>query len=154
MTARLYGLHNYMLYPSTQKDTDIYGNITKTTWTYDYDKGYLTNEHTEYRSNNEYGNNNMYKEKTYSYGNQKIAGAWRPNSVHENQKHVDSNNIFSRQINYTYNQYGLKTRIEHYYDISRRQYADYLYDSHGNVLQDSISGTGITNPVVTTAASS
>lgn len=143
MTARLYGLHNYMLYPSTQKDTDIDGNITETTWEYNQDKCYLTKEHIEY------GSDDMYKETVYSYGNQKIGGAWRPASVIEWQKHIDSNNAFCRRTDYTYNGYGLKTQIKHDYDVGKSLFKNYQYDNHGNVLQESISGTGITNLVVT-----
>lgn len=143
MTSIRFGGNNYMLFPSRQIDTDIDGNITETTWEYNQDKCYLTKEHIEY------GSDDMYKETVYSYGNQKIGGAWCPSSVVEWQKHNDSNDAFCRRTDYTYNEYGLKTRIKHDYDVVKRLFKDYQYDTHGNVLQESISGTGIANPVVT-----
>lgn len=143
MTSIRFGGNNYMLFPSRQIDTDIDGNITETTWEYNQDKCYLTKEHIEY------GSDDMYKETVYSYGNQKIGGAWRPASVIEWQKHIDSNNAFCRKTEYTYNEYGLKTQVKHDYDVVKRLFKDYQYDTHGNVLQESISGTGIANPVVT-----
>lgn len=143
MTSIRFGGNNYMLFPSRQIDTDIDGNITETTWEYNQDKCYLTKEHIEY------GSDDMYKETVYSYGNQKIGGAWCPSSVVEWQKHIDSNDAFCRRTDYTYNEYGLKTRIKHDYDVTKSLFKDYQYDSYGNVLQESISGTGIANPVVT-----
>ncbi|MCQ2228326.1 MAG: FG-GAP-like repeat-containing protein [Bacteroidales bacterium] len=129
----------HFTYPSKIIDTDIYGNSTTCTNTYDSSKGYLTKTRTEY------GSSSMYRQTEYS-SYVKAGGVWQPQTVISTQKHSDSSTIFSQKTTYTYDTSTGKV-------LQEKQNAgatmpvtnDYTYDQYGNVKTHKISATGITS---------
>ncbi|MCR5366225.1 MAG: FG-GAP-like repeat-containing protein [Prevotella sp.] len=146
MTIRTYnyGNHtNYALFPTIQTDTDIYGNVSWTTRNYDMDKGILLIE------NKIDDGGDFYCKTTYTYGQAKVAGAWRPISILQEQKHPDDTNKFEKQTNISYNSYGLKSTVVEYSNTSKPLTTAYQYDVNGNVTSETLSGNGIGNDAVT-----
>ncbi|MBQ8705856.1 MAG: VCBS repeat-containing protein [Paludibacteraceae bacterium] len=135
--------NNYMRYPSSQTETDIYGNVTTTTFNYNTSKGYLTKRRTES------GGSGMYRQTEYTYSTSKIGKAYRPVSVKESQKHSDSTQPYVTTTKYTYNSNGLPTKVVERNGTPMALTTDYVYDSHGNVTKETVSGAGITTPRVT-----
>lgn len=135
--------NNYMRYPSSQTETDIYGNVTTTTYNYNTSKGYLTKKRTEF------GGSNMYRQTEYTYSTSKIGKAYRPLTVKETQKHSDSTQPYITTTKYTYNSNGLPTKVIENANTPMALTTDYVYDTHGNVTKETVSGAGITTPRVT-----
>lgn len=135
--------NNYMSFPSSQTETDIYGNITTTTYNYDTSKGYLTKKRTEF------GGSNMYRQTEYTYSASKIGKAYRPLTVKLTQKHSDSTQPYITTAKYTYNSNGLPTEVVEHDGTPMSLTTDYVYDTHGNVTKETVSGAGITTPRVT-----
>lgn len=135
--------YNYMSFPSSQTETDIYGNITTTTYNYDTSKGYLTKKRTEF------GGSNMYRQTEYTYSASKIGKAYRPLTVKQTQKHSDSTQPYITTAKYTYNSNGLPTEVVEHDGTPMSLTTDYVYDTHGNVTKETVSGAGITTPKVT-----
>ena len=132
-----------MSFPVSQTVTDFYGNTTTTSYQYNYDLGQLLLERTEY------DNTIMYKQVQYTYSAAKIAGAYRPTEVLQTQKHVHSGTPFSRKTVIAYNSNGLKSTVVEDATSSLPLTTSYQYDSHGNVTQESQSGSGVSAPVIT-----
>ena len=128
---------NYMLFPTTNRDVDIYGNETTTTCQYHVTNHYLTSQRTEY------GSGNMYKQTSYQYPSAKIAGAWRPTSITQTQKHSHYNSPFSSTTTIAYNSNGLKTSVTEYANTSLALTTQWQYDSYGNITKETLSGSGI-----------
>lgn len=132
--------HNYLLLPLMKTDTDIYGHETVTNYTYDTSKHYLTFEYTEY--DNDY---NMFRQKQYSYSQNKIAGAYRPVSIIFTQMHPDGSQPFEKETEFTYDSYGRKTSVTEYPGESLELVTTYQYDDNGNITKEKYSGYGISN---------
>ena len=139
-----YGNHtNYALFPTIQTDTDIYSNVSWTTRNYDMNKGILL------RENKTDDGGDFYRRTTYTYGQTKIAGAWRPVTILQEQKHPDDNNTFAKQTNISYNGYGQKISVTEFSNTSNPLTTIYQYDVNGNVTSETLSGNGIGNDAVT-----
>ena len=139
-----YGNHtNYALFPTIQTDTDIYSNVSWTTRNYDMNKGILL------RENKTDDGGDFYRRTTYTYGQTKIAGAWRPVKILQEQKHPDDNNTFAKQTNISYNGYGQKISVTEFSNTSNPLTTIYQYDVNGNVTSETLSGNGIGNDAVT-----
>ena len=134
---------NFMVYPSTLTETDIYGNTSSTSFTYNTTLGYLTTKRTEY------GSSDMYRQTEYTYSANKIGKTYRPETVTETQKHSDSSQPYSNTTKYTYNSNGLPTSVIEHYGTTMALTKAYVYDSYGNITRETLSGTGITTPQVT-----
>lgn len=134
---------NYMVYPSSLAETDIYGNTTTTTYNYNTTYGYLTRKRTEY------GSSSMYQQVEYDYPANKIGRAYRPGTVILSQRHGDSTQPYGSTTRYTYNSYGLPTQVIEHYNTPTALTTDYAYDRYGNVTRETVSGEGITDPMVT-----
>ena len=132
--------NNYLLLPMMKTDTDIYGHETVTNYTYDTSKHYLTFEYTEY--DNDY---NMFRQKQYSYSQNKIAGAYRPVSIIFMQMHPDGSQPFEKETEFTYDSYGRKTSVTEYPGESLELVTTYQYDDNGNITKEKYSGYGISN---------
>lgn len=135
--------YNHMFYPSSLTETDIYGNTTSTTYNYNTTLGYLNTKRTEFSGSN------MYRQTAYSYSGSKIGKAYRPLTVTETQRHSDSSQPYITTTRYTYNSNGLPTRVVKYDGTPLALTTDYVYDSYGNVTKETVSGAGITTPMVT-----
>lgn len=135
--------YNYMSLPSSLTETDPYGNVTTTTYDYDTSKGYLTKKRTEF------GGSNMYRQTEYTYSASKIGKAYRPLTVKQTQKHSDSTQPYITTAKYTYNSNGLPTEVVEHDGTPMSLTTDYVYDTHGNVTKETVSGAGITTPKVT-----
>lgn len=135
--------YNYMSLPSSLTETDPYGNVTTTTCDYNTTLGYLTKKRTEF------GNSNMYRQTEYTYSAGKIGKAYRPLTVKQTQKHSDSTQPCITTTKYTYNSNGLPTRVIENANTPMALTTDYVYDTHGNVTKETVSGAGITTPRVT-----
>ena len=139
-----YGNHtNYALFPTLQTEMDIYNNISSTTRSFDQDKGILLIE------NKKDDGGSFYRKTTYSYGQTKVAGAWRPTAITQEQKHPDDNNAFIKQTTLAYNNYGQKTSVVEFSNTSKPLTTTYQYDTYGNVISETLSGSGIANNAVT-----
>ena len=135
--------YNYMSFPSSLTETDIYGNTTSTTYNYNTTLGYLTRKRTEF------GGSNMYKQTEYSYYTNKIAKAYRPETVVLTQKHSDASQPYSNTTRYTYNSGGLPTQVIEHYNTPLALTTAYVYDTYGNMTKETVSGSGISTPMVT-----
>lgn len=143
MTLKQLATKNWMSFPVSQAVTDFYGNTTTTSYQYNYNLGQLLLERTEY------DNSSMYKQAQYTYSAAKIAGAYRPTEILQTQKHVHSDTPFSRKTVIAYNSNGLKSAVVEDATSSLPLTTSYLYDSHGNVTQESQSGPGVSAPMTT-----
>lgn len=135
--------YNYMSLPSSLTETDPYGNVTTTTCDYNTTLGYPTKKRTEF------GNSNMYRQTEYTYPAGKIGKAYRPLTVKQTQKHSDSTQPYITTTKYTYNGNGLPTKVIENANTPMALTTDYVYDTHGNVTKETVSGAGITTPRVT-----
>ena len=131
---------NYVLYPSQQVDTDIYDNLTTTTWTFNQTLGNLLTQRTEY------GSSNMYRQTSYSdYIN--IGRAYRAQTITTSQKHEDDPAVFSQTTKFTYNTKGLPATKIDYYGTDKQLNHTYTYNNLGRLLTETVSGDDI--PTVT-----
>ncbi|MBE6262013.1 MAG: hypothetical protein E7107_14580 [Prevotella sp.] len=135
--------NNYALYPVLQTTTDIYGNVTTVTKDYNVNKGVLVIE----QENKD--NGNFYQKTTYGYGSSKVARAWRPVLITQEQKHPDDTNYFRKYISLNYDNYGQKTSVVDFFGSSKPLTTAYQYDVNGNVTSETLSGNGIGNDAVT-----
>ena len=134
---------NYMVFPSSLRETDIHGNVTTTAYTYNTTLGCLTRKRTEY------GGSNMYRQTEYAYSPDKTGRAYRPVTVRESQKHCDDAQAYITTTKYTYNSSGLPIRTVVNDGTPLALTTEYAYDSYGNVTRETVSGAGITTPMVT-----
>lgn len=131
---------SYFSYPSTIKNTDIYGDVVTTYNTYNTTYGYPTKQRTEY------GSSSMYKQTEYqSYI--KAGGAYRPQTILFTQKHADASDTFTRKTTYTYNTTtgAVSQSVEN--ASTKPINHTYSYDTFGNVLTHTTSADGV--PTVT-----
>jgi RHS repeat-associated protein len=133
LSLKLFG-NNYMLYPSTQVDTDMYNHQTTTTYSYNQDIGYPLLQRTTYDSND------MYRQTTWSDYTYK-GRAYRPQTVINSQKHEDDANAYSHTTKLTYNNNGLPTTKIDLYGTSKALTHTYTYDTYGNVLSERLTGS-------------
>ena len=134
---------NYMLYPTSQTATDIYGNVTETTRSYNQTDGRLLTE----RSEDDGGS--AYRETTYGYPAAKVAGAWRPTSITQTQKCPGNDALYTDVTQIAYNSNGLKTAVVEHAGKSLGLTTAYTYDTHGNMTRQTITGSGISPALVT-----
>lgn len=132
------GAHKYFAYPSQKTEKDIYGNIYTSTYKYNADYGYITEEKTEF------GTSNMYQLK--QYGEYILAGGvYKPQLLTTTQKHADDTQGYTNRTRITYNQakgYPLsKVENEGTPLALTTQYRG--YDSFGNLTSYEISGSGL-----------
>ena len=125
-----------MAYPITTTATDIYGNVTTTTRTYDTAKGVPTMERTEY------GSANMYKQVVYSDYVQKN-NMWLPQTITATQKHSDDATTFSVTTQIAYDENGRQTSVTENAQSDLALTTAYSYDSYGNVSSKTVSGEGV-----------
>lgn len=127
---------NYRVWPVCKTDTDIYDNITTTTYTFDTSLGVPLTERTEY------GSSGMYRQTAYSdyiqRGNRQL-----PSYVTVTQKHEDDSSPFTDITRLTYDSDGHVSRKVEHYDSSLPLTTDYTYDYYGNVASETVSGSGV-----------
>ena len=121
-------------YPKIEKQTDFYGNVATTTKTYTNYR--LTKERIEY------GSSSMYKQVEYSsFAN--VGGTQKPQTITITQKHKDDNSAFSQKITLAYNTTtGDVTQMVENANNKPITHS-YTYDSYGNTLTHTISGSGV-----------
>ena len=134
---------NYALFPTSQTATDIYGNVTSVTRTFDTNKGVMLVEREE-KDDGEF-----YRKTTNVYGSAKIARAWRPISVEAEQKHPDDGSPFNQRTALSYNSCGQVTSNIEFQNTSKPLTTTYQYDSYGNITKEKKSGYGISNDTET-----
>lgn len=137
------GRQNYMLFPISQKMTDIYGNETLTTRTYDQTKGLLLTELIEYDEGD------LYRQTAYTYSTNKIGGAYRPVSITHTQQHFDDVNPYSSTTTYSYYSNGNPNSTTQLAGSSLALTTTYHYDSYSNVIREIVTGSGISPVMVT-----
>lgn len=130
--------NNYMLYPATQVDTDIYNHQNTTTYTYNQNLGYLQQVRTTYDSNSMY-RQTSYSDYTYT------GRAYRPQTIASAQKHEDDNGVFTSITQLTYNSNGLPASKTDFYGTPKSLTHSYAYDGYGNVLSETLSGNDISS---------
>ncbi len=128
---------NYMVYPSTLTETDVYGNTTTTTFNYNTSKGYLTKKRTES------GGSDMYRQTEYTYSASKIGKAYRPVTIRESQKHSNSVQPYSTTTKYTYNGNGLPAKVVEHSGTPMALTREYVYDTYGNATKETVSGANM-----------
>lgn len=129
---------NFMLYPATQTETDIYGHNTTTAYTYEQDLGYLEQVRTTYDGSSMY-RQTSYNEHTYT------GRAYRPQTVVNSQKHADDASVYTTTTKLVYNSNGQPTSKTDFYGTPKYLSHAYTYDSYGNVLSETLSGSDIPN---------
>lgn len=134
---------NYALFPDSLIETDIYGNTTTTRFLYNVSLGYLRTVRTYY------GGSSMYRETIYSTPSVKVGGAYRPTAITQKQKHLDSSQTYSDKTTYSYNSNGLPVSVTEHSNTTLALNRAYEYDANGNVTKETVSGEGITTPMVT-----
>lgn len=131
-----YAHGNYRVWPVCKTDTDIYDNVTTTTYTFDTSLGVPLTERTEY------GSSDMYRQTVYSEyvprGNRYL-----PTYVTVTQKHEDDSSPFTDITKLTYDNDGHVSRKVEHYDSSLPLTTDYTYDYYGNVASETVSGSGV-----------
>jgi hypothetical protein len=133
---------SYFSYPSTIKNTDIYGDVVTTNNTYNTTYGYPTKQRVEY------GSSSMYKQTEYqSYI--KAGGTYRPQTILFTQKHADASDTFTRKTTYTYNTTtgAVSQSVEN--ASTKPINHTYSYDTFGNVLTHTTSADGVPTVTVT-----
>ena len=125
----------YFAYPKTITETDTYGNAATTTYTYDEDKGNLTQEETTYNNSSNY--------KKIDYEEYVQAGSTienKPKKITITQKHSDDDDEFVNKTYFTYNDKGYPNQKTENYETSFAIITDYLsYDNVGNLTSYKIS---------------
>ena len=130
------GSKKFFVYPSTQTDKDMDGNIVTTTRKFNTVNGYLTEEKADFGSN-------MYKILQYDNYVQ-VGGAWRPQLITQQQKHTDDNNISTQKTKIEYDlSKGYQTMVINNHTSSQPLTTKYTYDTFGNVLSSIVSGEGV-----------
>ena len=129
-----HGSKKFFAYPVTTVDTDYEGNVATTTRQYNTTLGYQTEEKTVYNSSG-----TMYKK--VEYLNQvKAGGVYRPQTIISTQKHEDDTSVYQQTRSLTYNTTkGYTTK-----EVQNGLTTDYVYDSYGNRISSTISGSDIT----------
>lgn len=132
----------HFTYPQTIKQTDIYGDVTTMTNTYNTSGYYLTKQRTEY------GSSSMYKQVEYS-SFVKAGGAYQPQTIVTTQKHSDDASAFSQTTTMTYNSTtgDITKKVANAGTMPLTH--QYTYDSYGNMLTDNVSGSGVTSVTTT-----
>ena len=128
--------NNYWTAPVSTTQTDIYGNVTTTTRSYDTAKGVPTQERTEY------GSQNMYRQTDYS-GYVKKKNMWLPQTITATQKHSDDAATFSVTTQIVYDENGRQTSVTENAQSDLALTTAYSYDSYGNVSSKTVSGEGV-----------
>ena len=128
--------NNYWTAPVSTTQTDIYGNVTTTTRSYDTAKGVPTQERTEY------GSQNMYRQTDYSGYVQKN-DMWLPQTITATQKHSDDATTFSVTTQIAYDENGRQTSVTENAQSDLALTTAYSYDSYGNVSSKTVSGEGV-----------
>ncbi|MBQ9676810.1 MAG: VCBS repeat-containing protein [Prevotella sp.] len=133
--------YNYMSFPLSLTEKDIYGNVTTTTFSYNTSKGYLTKKRTEF------GGSNMYRQTEYTYSANKIGKAYRPETVKQTQKHSDSGQAYSTTTKYTYAANGLPSKVVEHSGTPMALTKEYVYDTYGNTTKETVSGASMSTMV-------
>ena len=131
------GSKKYFAYPSVTTEKDLDGNIVTTTRQFSSSYGYMTEEKADF-------GDNMYK--TVQYGNYILAGkSYRPRLITRTQRHTDDASTFTQKTSIVYDEaIGYKKKVIENYGSSLPLTTEYTYDTWGNVLSSTNSGTGIT----------
>lgn len=128
--------NNYLLYPGYQVDTDIDNHTTTTTYLHNQNLGYLQQQKIEYDGNS------MYRQIDYSDFTY-IGRSYRPQTITYSQKHVDDANPYSQKTKLTYNNNGLPATVTDAFETDYSLTHSYTYNTWGNVLTESLTGTDI-----------
>ncbi len=131
------GSKKYFAYPSVATEKDLDGNIVTTTRQFSSSYGYMTEEKADF-------GDNMCK--TVQYGNYILAGkSYRPRLITRTQRHTDDTSTFTQKTSIVYDEaIGYKKKVIENYGSSLPLTTEYTYDTWGNVLSSTNSGTGIT----------
>lgn len=130
------GKNNYFSYVSTKNITDFDGNTAEVTSVYDMEKGVPVSE-TVCNDGAD-----MYKQVNYK-GYMLKSGMWMPTSVERIQKHKDDPVPFTVRTSYAYNDRGDILNVTENDGSSAPLTTTNTYDSYGNMLTSSVSGSGI-----------
>lgn len=129
----------YFAYPSQTVATDMDGNVTTTYRTYNTERGYMTSDSTVYAPG-------MYRAVNYrDYTDNKVGGAYRPQTVVQNQRHSDDSTPFSVTTTYTYNSATgtVAVKVDNH-GSDKPLTTQYTYDAYGNLTSQVSTGSGIT----------
>ena len=123
-------------YTANTVSTDIYGDVTTTTNSFD-GNGNLTKQRKEYgskKTNKGTDNGEMYNQTKYEYV--EVGGVYRPQKVTVSQKHADDSYTYSRTTAYEYDSIGnVIIMTENADDVDKWPIVhEYTYDKFGNVL--------------------
>lgn len=137
----LYSFEEYT-YPKTFKCnlsnsivTDMDGNVTRTTYEYDFSAAQLTSETTTY---DEFPD--MYKKSEYKYFFSTYGGP-KPMEIKSITKHTDDPEESVTVYDYTYESRGFATKvIANPKDSSNKITTEYTYDDFGNLLTSVSTG--------------
>ena len=126
----------YVSFPSIIHHTDMDGNETTETCTYNTENGCPLMKKTEY------GSSSMYKKTQYSDYVQ-AGGRWLPRTVNTTWKHTDDISPYSCVNAYTYDTAGNMLTACRYPGSAMQLTTTLTYDSYGNILSSAKSGVGV-----------
>lgn len=135
MSVTAHAKSRYTSFPETRHYTDMDGNLTTDTFTYNTTYGYLTLHRTEF------GSSAMFKQERSSYV--KKGGRWLPQTVFADQKHADDANIHTVNIQYTYDTLGNMLTTTRHPETGMELTTTLTYDSYGNVLSSVQTGDSV-----------
>jgi RHS repeat-associated protein len=129
----------YFAYPSSKTETDLDGNTNYTTYQYNTNLGYITQEKTRFNNNND----QMYK--TVQYDEYvKAGGRYQPQLVTHTQKHTDDTSPFIQKKHISYNTTsGLPSSVAERSHTSKPFVIVYAYDAFGNQIMSAKVASGI-----------
>ena len=132
------GGKRFFVYPTNTVETDIYGNKTTTTNSYNTTNYTLTNQKTAY-SDGSYVN--------IAYTHTKAGNIYKPTKIITTKKHSDDASSFSTTDTYSYNATTgeLASNVEHF-DNTLAITHNYKYDAFGNVVSEQTTWKGGTLP--------
>ena len=140
-TEAVYSVANvgrtYFAYVSSQKVTDIDGNITNTTSDYHLNVGAL---HSQTVSDD---GGKLYKKVTYP-GYVEASGIQLPRSMEMEQKHVNDANRYLSETRYSYDSKGNVIEVIRNYNTNMELITTSTYDDYGNTLTSITEGNGVT----------
>ena len=136
MSVTAHAKSRHTSFPQTRHNTDMDGNLTTETFTYNTTYGYLTQHRTEY------GSSAMFKQERYS-SYVKKGGRWLPLTVFADQKHADDINVHTAKKQYTYDSRGNMLTTTRHPGTGMELTTTLTYDSYGNVLSSVQTGDSV-----------
>lgn len=126
----------YFIYTSKTDSKDRYNNIVTNTNEYDFTKGVITKQRTEYDSGK------LYTQTVYS-NYQKYGNTYQPELATTTKKHSDDANEYISKTKITYYPNGaIESKID-FYGEANPITTTYEYDSYGNVKTETCSAEGM-----------